>query len=124
MFKRKYACNGKSTRTPLGTYTKDPRPDGAIQCGESIVGVRHHTGKMFPEKVRILFEPVFNAQENNTLLFQIFLDVVIDHFRIVLRADACQILLFRFGQTEAVKVFLIFSGTSSQDFWSICFGRA
>ncbi len=67
-----------------------------VQRSKCIVRIRYHAGKMLAEKIRILLESVLNTQEDHALFFQVFLDIVVDHFRVVLCPDACQVLLFRF----------------------------
>jgi len=64
-FKRKYACRGKSTLTPLVHKQRAAGPNRAVQRGKFVVFNGDHRAKILAEQVRVLAQALFNAQEES-----------------------------------------------------------
>jgi len=108
----------------LGTYTNEPPDQTALFSAANLLSSGGHDGReILPEEFRILLEALIGAHEDHADLRQLLTDAVVDDLGVVLRTDARQELAFGFRDAEALEVFLIFSGTSSQDFsspWTAC----
>ena len=59
------------------------RPDCAVQCGKLVILDRDDGAEIFAEEIRMFAQSVFDRQENNTLLFEVFQKGVVDHLRIM-----------------------------------------
>ena len=78
-------------------------PDGGVERGELVVVGRDHGGEVLADEFGVLTQRLVGAEEEHALLFQVFADVVVDDFGVVLRADAGQqALLFGLGDAELV----------------------
>ena len=51
----------------------------------------------------MLAQAVFDAQEDDALLFKVLLNAVIDHFRFILGANTCQEFALSLGDAQAIK---------------------
>jgi len=79
------------------------RPNRAVECGEFVILNWHHGREVFAEEIRVLFEPVLNAEEDHALLLEGFLHVMVDHFRVILCADTGKVFLLSLGNTQLIE---------------------
>ena len=79
------------------------RPDGAVQRCEFIITIRDDRPEKLPEKIGVLSKAVFDTEEDNALLFEKGQNTMIDHLGFVLRPNAGEELLLRFGDPEPVE---------------------
>ncbi len=79
--------------------------------------------KYFAHDLRVLAQGGVHVEEDHPQLGQILADRVVDHLRFVLRGDAAEELRSASGMPSRSKVFLMFSGTSSQSSRCFSIGR-
>ena len=73
----------------LGNVNKrTARPDGRVERCKLVVARRDDRSEVLPEKVFVLTECRVGIQEQHTLLLQVFPDLVVDDFGLVLRRNA------------------------------------
>ena len=78
-------------------------PDSTVQRGKFVIVIRHHRAEIFTEQFRIEAQPVFNADEDHALFFQLFLNGVVYHLGFVLCSDTGEELLFGFRDAKLVE---------------------
>jgi len=73
----------------LGDVNKgSARPDSTIERSKFVILNGYNCRKVFAEDLGVLLEAILDAQKNDALLFECFLNVMVDHFRVVLSAYA------------------------------------
>ncbi len=78
-------------------------PGRAVEGGELVVVVGNNRPEILPHQLRMLPYRRLRITENDTLLRELFLDVVVDHLGVVLSADPRQELALRLGDSDAVE---------------------
>ena len=82
----------------------DPPDQTAVLSAANLLSV---CGMTVPKYSRnrsgCLLQPVLDADEDHALIRQVLLDVVVDHLRLVLGADAGQELLLGLGDAQLVE---------------------
>ena len=78
-------------------------PDGIVQCRKFMIIRCDQLPEVRLDELRVFLHSRLKIDVDDALLFQLFLDIVIDHFRVVLRADTGERFLLRFRDAEAVK---------------------
>ena len=79
------------------------RPNRAVECGEFVILDRYHGREVFAEEIRVLLESVLDAEENHALFLKRFLDIVVNHFRVILRAHTGEVFLLSLGDTQLIE---------------------
>ncbi|CAB4560887.1 unannotated protein [freshwater metagenome] len=62
-------------------------PNGRVQSSELVVTRWNNGAEVFLEDFRVLFEGCIGVKENYALFFKLFVDLVVNHFRFVLRSN-------------------------------------
>ena len=101
VFKRKYACRGKSTFTFLGTYTNDPPDQTALFNAANLLSSIGMTVPKYSRNRSGYFSNHLRWREDHALFFKMLLNRVIDHLRFIC-AQSGQELSFG-GHTKPVK---------------------
>ena len=78
-------------------------PDGIVQCRKFMIIRCDQLPEVRLDELRVFLHSRLKVDVDDALRFQLFLDIVIDHFRVVLRADTGERFLLRFRDAEAVK---------------------
>src|SRR6185437_281060 len=78
-------------------------PDGAIERGELVVVRWDHRRKVLAEEVFVLAEAGVRVNEDDTLFFEVFTNLVVDDLRFVLRANARKVLALGLGDAQLVE---------------------
>ena len=79
------------------------RPDGSVDRRKLVVLDGHDGAEMFLIDLGVFFESVVAAEKDDSLIFQVLLYFVVNHLALVLGTDPGQELLFRLGDSQAVK---------------------
>ncbi len=80
-----------------------PGPHRGVEGAELVVRVRHDGVEEALHQFRVSAQSRVHVEEEDALFFQILADAVVNRFRLVLRRDATQPLLFRVGDAKAIK---------------------
>ncbi len=80
-----------------------PRPHRGVEGTEFVVRVRHDGVEEALHQFRVGAQSRVHVEEEDALFFQVLADAVVDRFRLVLRRDATQPLLFRVGDAKAIE---------------------
>src|SRR5207253_3164679 len=78
------------------------RPHGRVEGGKLVVVLRDDRSEVLPEQILVLAQRGVGVEEDHALLLQVLLELVVHDLRLVLRADAGEILLLRLGDPELV----------------------
>src|SRR5439155_2280783 len=80
------------------------RPYSAVERGELVVRRRHDRPEVLLEDLRVVAHRTVGVREDDAKLFEVLPNAVVDHLRVVLRANAGnQRLFLRFWNTELVE---------------------
>src|SRR5260364_61955 len=79
------------------------RPHRRVEGGELVVTERDSAGKMLAEELRLLLERSVSVEEDDTLLAELLVNLVVNHFRLVLGGNAGnQPILLSLRDTQTV----------------------
>ena len=78
-------------------------PDGIVQRRKFMIIRCDQFPEVRLDELRVFLHSRLKVDVDDALLFQLFLDIVINHFRVVLRADTGERFLLRFRDAEAVE---------------------
>jgi hypothetical protein len=84
-------------------YERPAGPDSAVQGRKFVILDGNHRTEVFAEQVGILLETIFDGEEDDTLLFEVLLDGVVHHLRLILRPHPSQELALGFGNAQTFK---------------------
>jgi hypothetical protein len=78
------------------------RPHGRVERGELVVVLRDDRPEVLTEQILVLAQRRIGVEEDHALLLEALLELVVHDLRLVLRADAGEILLLRLRDPELV----------------------
>ena len=78
-------------------------PDRGVQRGELVVVGRDDRAEILLDQLRILADGAVHIQEDHAQLLEILAQRVVDHFGLVLRADAGEELALGLGDTQPLE---------------------
>ena len=78
------------------------RPDGRVERRELVVVLRDDRAEVLLEEILVLAQRRVGVEEDHALLLEILLELVVDDLRLVLRADAGEVLLLGLRDAELV----------------------
>src|SRR5690554_998174 len=80
-------------------YEGSTGPYSSMQCSKLMVSIRNKFHEVLFYNVFIFFQSSFDIRIDNTLLFQLFLDGMVNYFGIILCSNTSKRLSFSFRNT-------------------------